>query len=274
MSNVFPPLPAADLQPTIATVQIYAKLLGKIRRALTPRDKHWCHISLRLAATGLTTTPMPAGAMTVELLLDLIRHQLVITTSRGESWAKPLRGQAAAELAEETLAALATLGIKAEIDRALFSDTTPGIYEPEVVEKYWQALFQIDVLLKQFKGELRQETGPVQLWPHHIDLALLWFSGRLVPGIDPEDEESADEQMNFGFSPGDGGIPQPYFYITAYPLPNGLLDTPLPEDAVWHTQGFTGAILMYESLVTVEQPGEKLLNFWRTVQRAGANLMK
>jgi hypothetical protein len=107
MSNVFPPLSPADLQPSLATLQIYAKLLGKIRRALTPRQKHWAHISLRLAATGLTTTPMPAGAMTVELSLDLSRHQLVIMTSRGAAWTKPLRGQAAAELMEETLAALA-----------------------------------------------------------------------------------------------------------------------------------------------------------------------
>jgi len=152
MSNVFPPLPPADLQPSLATLQIYAKLLGKIRRALTPRQKHWGHISLRLAVAGLTTTPMPAGAMTLEMILDLIRHQLVITTSRGESWTKPLRGQAAAELTEETLAALAMLGVKPEIDRALFSDTTPGIYEPEVVERYWQPPSQIDLFLKHFKG--------------------------------------------------------------------------------------------------------------------------
>jgi hypothetical protein len=46
------------------------------------------------------------------------------------------------------------------------------------VERYWQALAQIDILLKQFRGELREETSPVQLWPHHFDLSLVWFSGR------------------------------------------------------------------------------------------------
>lgn len=274
MTYHFPPLSLAELQPTLTTLQTYAKLLGKIRRALTPRQKHWAHISLQAMATGVTTTPIPAPLRTFELSLDLIRHQSTLTTSRGDSWTKPLRGQSAADFCEATLAALAGLGIEPEIDRSLFDDPNPSVYESRLVEQYWQALSQMDVLLKQFRGELREETGPVQLWPHHFDLAMLWFSGRLVPGMDPADEENADEQMNFGFSPGDGAIPQPYFYITAYPLPDGLLDTKLPQAAFWQTQGFTGAIMLYDSLVTAADPGEKLLNFWRTVQRAGANLMK
>jgi hypothetical protein len=102
---------------------------------------------------------------------------------------------------------------------------------------------------------------------------MLWFSGRLIPGVDPADEENADEQMNFGFTPGDGGIPEPYFYVTAYPRPDGLLDTPLPADAVWHTAGFTGAVMPYQALVGAEQPDQKLLTFLRTVQQAGAKLM-
>jgi len=32
-----------------------------------------------------------------------------------------------------------------------------------------------------------------------MDVSMNWFSGRLVPDIDPADEESADEQLNFGF---------------------------------------------------------------------------
>lgn len=272
-SHIFPTMTLAELQPILDSLQIYAKLIGKVRRALTPRQKHWYHVSLRLAGTGVTTSPIPAGSVTFEMLLDLTTHQLVITTSRGERVAKPLRGQSAATFCEETLSALALLGIHPNIDRSLFAETTEGIYHPAMVAKYWQAISQIDILLKQFKGELREETSPVQLWPHHIDLAMLWFSGRLVPGIDPNDEENADEQMNFGFAPGDETIPNPYFYITAYPLPEGLGDTPLPDEAHWQSNGFTGAILMYEALVKADDPAEKLLTFWRTVQQAGARLM-
>jgi len=272
--NSFPAIALADWQPTLNTLQIYLKLMGKIRRALTPRHKHWGHISLYAAATGLTTSPIPAGSGSFEMLLDFTAHKLVVATSRGEMWHKPLYGQPAAAFCEETLAALAGMGIRPEIDLTLFGDATPGEYDKPAVERYWQALSQIDVIFKQFKGELRGETSSVQVWPHHLDLAMLWFSGRLVPGVDPADEENADEQMNFGFSPGDQAIPNPYFYITAYPLPAGLTDTPLPAGATWYRQGFTGAILPYEALVTAAGPQETLLNFLRTVQQAGAGLMK
>ena len=273
-NNIFPPLTLAEWQPTLQTLQVYAKLVGKIRRALTPPHKHWFHVSLRLAANGLTTTPVPAGDKTFDLTLDLTAHRLIITTSRGEQWLKPLTGQSASQFMEETLTALGAMGIHPEIDRSPFSDAAPGTYDRAAVERYWQALSQIDALFKQFRGELRQETGPVQLWPHHLDLAMLWFSGRLVPGQDPGNAEYADEQMNFGFSPGDSGIPNPYFYITAYPLPKGLTGAPLPGDAVWHTEGFTGAILMYESLVNSDSPAATLLTFLRRVQQAGAELMR
>jgi hypothetical protein len=272
--HTFPPLSLAEWEPTLKTLQTYAQVIGKVRRAMTPRHKHWFHISLRVSATGLTTTAIPAGAKTYELTLDLSAHRLAINTSRGEQRRLPLRGQSAAAFCEDTLAALANLDIQPDIDKSLFSDTTPGVYDREAVERYWLAISQLDAIFKQFKGELRGETGPVQLWPHHIDLALLWFSGRLVPGQDPANEENADEQMNFGFSPGDGGIPNPYFYITAYPRPAGLTETPLPEDAYWQTTGFTGAVMMYEALVGASDPAGKLLNFLRTVQQAGAELMR
>jgi len=272
--DIFPPLSLSNWQPTLTTLQTYAQVIGKVRRAMTPPHKHWFHVSLRVSARGLTTTAIPAGRKTYELLLDLTAHKLVVNTSRGQQWQMPLRGQSAAQFCSDTLAALANLDIHPKIDQSLFSDTTPGPYDRAAVERYWQALSQIDAIFKQFRGELRQETSPVQLWPHHIDLALLWFSGRLVPGQDPANEEYADEQMNFGFSPGDDSIPNPYFYITAYPSPNGLADTLLPGDAYWLTEGFTGAILKYDSLVGADDPAGTLLTYLRTVQKAGAELMK
>ncbi len=272
--NLFPPLPLADWQPSRDTIQGYAQVLGKIRRATTPRQKHWWHISLRVSATGLVTSPIPAGSRMFEMRLDFTSHQLIIATSRGEIWHKPLRGESEAEFWQKTLAVLGQMGLRPEIDRTLFSDTTPGTYNVNGVERFWQALSQINALFTQFKGELRQETSPVQFWPHHFDLSLVWFSGRLVPDVDPADEEHADEQMAFGFSTGDTVIPDPYFYITAYPLPDGLLESPLPEEATWHTEGFQGAVLRYDSLVKADNPAEKLLNFLRTVQQAGASLMK
>jgi hypothetical protein len=100
-----------------------------------------------------------------------------------------------------------------------------------------------------------------------------WFSGRLVPGMDPADEESADEQMNFGFVTGDGSIPDAYFYVTAYPAPEGWTRLPLPEGAYWHTEGWTGALLPYAALAASDRPKALLLDYLRVVQAHGKRLM-
>lgn len=268
----FPPLPLADWQSTRDTVTHYAKIAGKIRRALTPPQKHWWHVSLRAAACGLTTTPMSAGNKTAEIVLDFAAHQLLITTSHNERYTTPLQWQSPMALAAEALDALAAFGITPEIDQSQFDDA-PGSYDETAVTHFWRALAQIDAVFKEFKGGFREESSPVQLWPHHFDLAVLWFSGRLVPGVDPDDVENADEQMNFGFSTGDSSIPDAYFYATAYPTPDNLTEQPLPPGVYWHTSGFTGAILPYELLVTADDPHNTLLTFLRTAHQAGKTTM-
>lgn len=270
--TLFPPLPLAEWRPTRDTLHAYTRLVGKVRQALMPPQKHWWHISLRTSACGLTTTPMPAGNRTCDLTLDLTSHDLTVTTSRGDWWDVPLEGQSSRELQEAALANLETIGVKPALDRKAFASEETNPYDVDAVEAYWQALSQIDLLLKQFRGELREETSPVQLWPHHFDLSLVWFSGRRVPGVDSSNAVEADEQMAFGFSTGDEGTAEPYFYITAYPWPAGLEETILPDGACWHHEGWRGALLPYHHLPATD-PRAYLLDFWRRLQAAGAARM-
>lgn len=74
-----------------------------------------------------------------------------------------------------------------------------------------------------------QGGSEVRVWPHHFDLASL---------IVLEGEKS----VGVGFTPGDGGIRQPYFYVTPWPYPPA---ESLPALAVgrWNTEGWTGAVL-------------------------------
>lgn len=79
-------------------------------------------------------------------------------------------------------------------------------------------------------------ASPVRCWPHHFDMATLIS---LDPGEDPETARS----INAGLSPGDAGRPEPYFYVTPWPRPDGK---PLPEldgGGFWNTEGWTGAVL-------------------------------
>ncbi len=275
---LFPSLPLASWQESRDTLHRYCRVLGRIRQALTPPQKHWWHGSLCPTAAGLTTTPIPAGGQTFEINLDVTNHMTSIHTSRGDQWDLVLEGQPVGVFMRDTLDALYDLGIEPAIDRTEFQGeavpTGPTAYDDLRIEDFWQALSQIDIALKAFKGGFRGESSPVQFWPHHFDLSLVWFSGRLVPGVDPDDAEHADEQMAFGFSTGDAGIPDPYFYITAYPWPEGLSAIDLPAGTQWQTEGWQGAVLMYAKLVQSNDPLDMLNNYWQTLHNAGRSIIQ
>ena len=272
--NPFPPLPLSAWQPTRDTLQTYAKVLGNIRGALSPPRKHWWHISLCINARGITTSPVPADDITFEAGLDFARHTVWIDSSRGERWSAPLTGQSASQFSTDLLAILAEMDIYPDVNRSLFENGTPLDYDHNAVSEYWCALAQIDTIFRRFQAGLREETSSVQLWPHHFDLAMMLLTGRLVPDQDPEDPEYSDEQMSFGFVTGDESMSEPYFYATAWPPPDGLLDTPLPGAAYWHTAGFTGAVLQYNALVDDDDAGTTLFDFLRTIHQAGAQCMQ
>ncbi len=269
------PLPETlptDWQTTRDTLQQCARLLGNVRAALAPRQKHWFHITLFCGLNGLTTGPLAVDDQRVAIDLNFLTGEVVFRTSDGDQ-SVSVDGQSIQQLATWLLDRLANVGCTPTVNIEPFSAVEPLAIDVAASRDLWSIYATVDELFKRFRGGLREETGPVHLWPHHFDLAVLWFSGRLVPDTDPCDEENADEQMNFGFVPGDAAVPEPYFYITAYPTPEGFADNTLPNGAYWHTDGFVGAILPYQHWCQHEQPDAALLAFMESVYRAGKATM-
>jgi len=106
-----------------------------------------------------------------------------------------------------------------------------------------------------------------------FDLAVFWLSGRSIPGEDSDDEDNADERMNFGFSTGDDSIAEPYLYATAYPLPPELPHAELPPGARWQAEGWQGAVFPYAELVGMADAQERVLSFLRGMQDLGERYM-
>lgn len=67
-------------------------------------------------------------------------------------------------------------------------------------------------LLAEVERDIAQ-AGPALCWPHHFDLACL-----LTEASDARGELS--QSIGIGMSPGDGGIPAPYLYVTPWPAPS------------------------------------------------------
>lgn len=249
----FPPLPLKKWKETRDTLHKYCKMVGTIREKMSKPEPHWWHISLRINDVGLTTLPLLISEnepdKTFEITIDLLNGRLLINSSYSEKMKIALTGQSLSALCDETCSLLSDIDIEPPIEKPSFINGKPGKFEITDLKNYWTVLQSINDVFLKFKSKLQGQSSPVQLWPHHFDLALSWFSGRLVPGKDPKNPEESQEQMTFGFSTGDESIADAYFYATAYPTQESLPDLTLTEDAYWNKQGFTGVVLKYSSLI-------------------------
>ncbi len=267
----FPRLCDLALGDTRDALHGYARVLGGWLTTCRSPRKHWWQASLRPSLRGLTTGVVHAGPG-FELELDLIDSHLRGRTAHGEEVVEPLHGQAAAELAQHIKDFLTANGVDGRfVPEDSRNDGTKATtaYSPECAHAVARTWSSVTTALEEFRAGIREETSPIQLWPHHFDLTMLWLPGETVPGQDPENKEYADKQMGFGFTLGDETISEPYFYVTAYPLPDAFPTLPLPAGTAWQTTGFNGAVLPYRFLSESSDPSGYLLDLWRSLLSAG-----
>ena len=157
-------------------------------------------------------------------------------------------------------------------EQASVTDGFDG-YSAAQAEALGITLNSVAAAMGDFRAGIREESSPIQLWPHHFDLSMIWLPGDKIAGQDPENEEYSDKQMNFGFTFGDEGIPEPYFYVTAYPLPDALPALELPDGTEWRSEGFSGAVLLYRNLIHSADPNVYLSRLWNDLLSAGREHM-
>ena len=242
----YPELIYSEISQTMEIIHGYSKLIGAIRGSMTPPQKDYWHISLSTSPLGFRTTPIPTGdGHTFEILLDLTSHAAAITTSKGYTWSLPIERQTLKSFTEQVLSELGKLGIDPAIDREKFIDETERVYDYQFASAIFRFYSIFDMVLKEFKGTLTQESSPVQLWPHHMDIAFACYA-------------ETDLLVTCGFLTGDTTIEEPYFYITVYPELEDIHSLSLCENAYCHTEEWQGIIMTYRHLLLAESPEEEL----------------
>src|SRR6266404_2944688 len=116
-ADVWPSLPFADWQDTCATLQLWTQVVGKIRLAQAPMINHWWQVPLYVTARGLTTSPIPFGAISFQIDFDFVDHRLVIATSEGRSAGLTLEPRPVADFYRELMAQMKKLGISVKSGR-------------------------------------------------------------------------------------------------------------------------------------------------------------
>jgi hypothetical protein len=272
----FPELNAKEIVETRDAVHVYAQVIGDWRTSCLAHRKHWWQITVYPSVRGLTTGMIQAG-IDFELELDLQQDRLLGQVAGGDTLSEPLGGRSGRDLAGIVASFLTDQGIDPDlvpVDKKREShDVTTSGYSPNIAESLGTAVRSISAAIASFRAPIAEETSPIQIFPHHFDLAMLWLPGEKIPGQDPANEEMSDKQMNFGFAFGDASIPEPYFYVTAYPLPDALPGLALPEGTNWQSEGFSGAVLLYRRLLEENDPHEYLVRLWNGLLSAGRQNM-
>jgi len=286
--DAWPALKVADWTPTREALHLWTQVAGKVKMAKAPPVNHWWHVTFVLSPRGFTTGPVPDGGRIFELEFDFVDHVLAITVQGGERRMVALEPKPVSAFYGETMAALAALGIDAdvwpvpvelEVVVPFDEDDAPREYVPEHAAAFWGQLVQADRVLRAFRGRFAGKSSPVHLFWGALDLAVTRFSGRPAPrhpGGAPNcadwvmEEGYSHELTSFGFWPGGGE--EGAFYAYAYPEPDGYRDRPVrPAAAAYSAEGGQFR-LPYEAVRTAADQDATLLAFLQDTYEAARDL--
>lgn len=288
--SVWPELPYSAWKDTYATLHMWTQIVGKIRLAQTPWLNHSWHVTLYLSPRGLTTSPIPYEHRTFELEFDFLKHVLRVATDDGAIREIGLFPRSVAEFYADVMQALSDLGIELEIyempneipDPIRFSeDRVHASYDRDYVQRFWQALLQVDRVLHEFRTAFIGKCSPVHFFWGSFDLAVTRFSGRrapLHPGGIPylpdsvTQEAYSHEVSSAGFWPGSAGILEhPAFYSYAYPEPPGFSKAVVRPAQAYYNETLSEYILPYDAVRTAQNPDRMLLDFLMSTYEAAAS---
>lgn len=240
-----------DRSPTIVSMHAYSRILGSIRGAQSEPHPRWWHASLQVTPEGLATGDFPLEGSTGRLVLQPGGRVISGTGTNGD-FTVALAGSAATVGRQ----VLDGLGATIDVDPESWNAIAAGEYDAAVADHYHRALLTVWETLEESAGWIAVDTGPLNLWPHHFDVSFEWFSNAVEVYQEEGGPKEYNKQVGFGFSPGDDGDPQPYFYANPWPFDEAFRAVELPEGASWHAEGWSGAFLPYSAVV---QRGSGLL---------------
>ena len=274
-------------EETQITLHLWLQIVGKLKLELMPKRNHWWHITLLVSSKGLTTGPIPHDKGNFTFEFNFVDHKLELTTSWGfENAFKLEDGLSVAGFYDRIYKLLAEIGLDPKIlgvpydhpCKEPFAECeTHQTYQADYVNRFFQILVFSANVLKEFSGHFMGKVSPVQLYWHHMDLAVTRFSGEPGPPMwenatKADQEAYSHEVISAGFWSGDQNVRAAAYYSYTYPSPEGIDQKSLkPEVAHWQdANGSPMAMLMYDDLLKADDPHQALLDFLETTYDAGA----
>ncbi len=297
MSNIpnsntgpWPAIPFDEGRDTVATLQLWTQIIGKIRLVQTPWLNHSWHVPLYVTVNGLSTGSIPYDHRIFQIDMDFIRHELVIRVADGRHRTLALQAYSVADFYARVISLLAELGLPVDINEmpneiadpiAFSQDTVHHHYDADYANRLWQVLLQSDRVFRIFRTGFLGKSSPVHFFWGSFDLAATRFSGRpapLHPGGVPHlsdavtREAYSHEVSSAGFWPGGGAVDYPVYYSYAYPMPRGFDSCDINIGEAFFHKDLGEFLLPYEAVRKAPDPDSLLLDFLQNTYVAAAEL--
>lgn len=284
----WPELKFEDLKDTIATVQLWTQIVGKIRLVKTPWLNHSWHVTLYVSAMGLTTGSIPYKNGLFQIDFDFTSHQLIITSSANGQQQLNLSPRTVASFYQELFEKLHLLEIDAEIYAKpneievaipFKEDLIHCHYDKKQIFAFWQALVSMESVFSRFRAKFSGKCSPVHFFWGGFDLAVTRFSGRKAPKhtggmpnmpLDVMQEAYSHEVSSCGFWAGSDSFPYPVFYAYCYPTPETFKDQPVKPEKASFNRDLGEFILHYDDVRNATNPEKFLTEFLQSTYEAAA----
>lgn len=225
-------------EPTRDALHQVAQIIGAIRVACSDHLANDLHYSLDLTANGFSSRTMRCGGV---LQFNCRTMLLGFTRCGNTIFSLDVRGHSQVTIMQKLLATFSDCGYSIAPALKHITHDEPLALDTTLAAESLAALNAMYTALARFRARLGGFMTPLVLWPHHFDLAFLWF---------PTDRtnEHSDPQIAFGFAPFSAGLDRPYVYAYAWSKTTGYLDLPLQPPAQAVTDVYTGLCAAYDDL--------------------------
>lgn len=285
----WPAIPWPAWRETAGALHMWCQVVGKYRLARAPWMIHSWHATLYPTPRGLTTGPVPDGALTLSLDFDLLDHRLVGLNDLGETASFDLGPMSVAAFLDRTQDLVRRLGGNPSIDGRpnevpvavpFAEDTAERPYDGDAVTRFHGALLSVDRVFRHYRTGFLGKQSPSHLFWGSFDLAVTRFSGRPAPrhpgGIPnlPDavtHEAYSHEVASAGFWPGGGGIDEAMVYAYAYPTPDAYRTRTAEPAAARYDEALGEFLLPYEAVRTAADPDAALMAFLTSTYAAAAD---
>jgi len=234
---------AARLEAARLEAHWGAQLIAATADAVLPAAEDDSHTNMRWDRTlrALVGQPLPGG---IRIGLKISPLSVLVIGARGVEDERPLTGATLAA-AEDWLSGVA--GRAADRGPVQVRHRDYDLPPHPLADGHHFNCRDGEALLElahwfgngtELLGEValsHERSSPIAVWPHHFDAGGILF---LEAGADA----ARGRQVGYGLSPGDHHLTEPYFYVTAWPLPSGARLDGLPSGH-WFSGGFQGAVL-------------------------------